>query len=579
MKNTVLLLLLCGISQLTIAQITVGPDINCEYGTVQEAIDNGNELNIHLSNESIFRENLIIQGNSDYLIKGGYDNCLDAFNDDPGLSKTIISGDLDDDNIGDGPVFKITGLGTIRLSGIRITEGYESFTLTSLGGGLSIYDFDGTIHLNDVDISNNQGYLGGGISINGSNTNLKLNNNVFVLGNRSSVNGGGIWCSGQSSIDFSVEATNSGVAANTANSNGGGVYLQSSCSMTFHNGMPSALDGDFRGIYFNKANGNGGGIYLSSGAQLELSGMSANVANVTFNTADYDNDNNGNGGGIYAKDPSTQITASNVMIGYNYGIRGGGVYLDASATLSVQKSSKYCWNNNHCNLFTFNYGKLAGGAIYANDQAVFDIKQTMFNYNRSALATAIHLNNKALGNTTANIFSNNGDNGSNSIEDKYVVNLLKGSILYSTFDTYVENNASEAVVSFTHDIPSGPNTVLFYGNIVDDASTGDVSDLIGSTAQAIFACLIVHEDSSTFGDNIIEANPEFVNKLTDDFHLLANSPAIDLCSEDVIEFPQDFDSNVKAWDSPDSPGTGEFIADAGAYESYAADIIFKHGFE
>ena len=579
MKVRVIFILLCCVILTTQAQITVGPDVNCDYSTVQEAIDNGNELSIHLSNESIFRENLVFQGYSDYVITGGYNNCLDAANNVPSQFKTILSGDLDDDNVGDDPVMKITGEGIIRLSGLRLTEGFESFSFTSLGGGLSIYNFDGTIHLSNVDISNNQGYLGGGVSINGSNTDLKIGDNVFVLGNRSSVNGGGIWCSGQSSIDFSVEATNSGVAANTANSNGGGVYLQSSCSMTFHNGMPSALDGDFRGIYANKANGNGGGIYLSSGAQLELSGIAGNVANVTFNTADYDNDNNGNGGGIYATDLSTHITASNVMIGYNYAINGGGVYLDASATMQVQKTSKYCWNTNHCNLFTFNYGKLAGGAIYANDQAIFDIKQTLFNYNRSALATTIHLNNKALGNTSANIFSNNGDNGSNSIEDKYVVNLLKGSTLYSTFDTYVENNASEAVISFTHDIQSGPNTVLFYGNIVDDASTGDVSDLNGSTAQTLFACLIVHEDSSTFGDNIIEANPEFVNKLAEDFHLLTTSPAIDLCSEDAIEFPQDFDSNFKAWDSPDSPGTGEFIADAGAFESYAADIIFKNGFD
>ena len=567
--------------------MTVGSDANCDFDKIQDAINSDDgELVILLTNQEVFKENIII--NNNHKVIGGYNNCSDAENDILGNKKTTISGDINDDGIGDGPVVFISSNGNtggvIRLARLRLINGYQGMADFARGGGISIFHVDAGVLLQDVVITKNSGFKGAGIGINGGDTYLTIENTTSIT-NNSAVNGGGIWCSGVNNlIDyyFPANTTKANIANNTATADGGGVYLEEGCTMKVIPNHPEpgstnqaqSSNENKAGIAFNQANNNGGGVYLQSGATIELGTPHSNldpnaIINISDNIADNDNDGDGNGGGIYATDETTRVTARNIHISHNTAQLGGGIYLTSSAVTEVLP----CSGSKKCNLINSNTGKKKAGGIYANENAVITILQTVFEDNRSDEATAIKANQQASVFLASNIFSHNGDDGSLGLSDDFVIMLENGSILFSYFNTFADNHAESAVFAI-----AGQSLLQVQGNIIDDASTGEVIATSGQN-NTTFACSVVHESKTFSGSNILIADPDFVNRAQRDYHINPSSPAVDMCNLNSLLFDYDIDGQFHAWDDPNTPFTGLLIADAGADETYASDIIFKDDFE
>ncbi|WP_395374162.1 hypothetical protein [Marinicella sp. W31] len=557
--------------------VSVGPGVGCDYATIQEGIDNSNEISLHVTNTQIFRENLELSGLSDLNIVGGFDNCSDAESGVAGVNGyTIISGDLDDDGVGEAAVMQIEGEGNISLRNFQIVEGLEEFSpFGHNGGGLSLLNYEGGLNLDSMYIANNQGHVGGGISINGGDVELEINDNVLIVGNLATQNGGGIWCRGSNEIIFKDNAIESGVAVNTSQVDGGGVYLMSDCSLSMSQGRFQPLDGDFRGIAKNKANRHGGGVYMASGAQLALVGNNNSVVNVSDNIADDDAQDGGDGGGIYATGENTLISASNVYIGNNTAVLGGGVRLGEAAVLFMARTSKQCWNQKHCNLFSFNVAG-AAGAIYAENESGFLVTGAVFEDNRAQIATTVFVNSESIGVLGSSVVSHNGRGGINGFADLALMGADDGSILRLGFNTITDNDVFTSVISAGS---TQPVELQLVGNIIhNDENDIPVATLADNTV-ATSNCMILHELNSLNGTDLTSEDPLFVNPELRDYHLQEDSPAIDRCSTDDSGNLTDMDHEAYGWDDPFATGEAPMTADIGADETYISDVIFKNSFE
>ena len=557
--------------------VSVGPGLGCDFTTIQEGIDNSNEIALHITNEHIFRENLSISGLSDLNIVGGFDSCTDAENGTPGVNGyTVISGDLDDDGMGEDSVMQIEGQGSVILKNLQIIEGFRGFSpLGHNGGGISTVSFDGQLTLSDLYIANNEGNVGGGLSINGSGTQVVVNDNVLIVGNRGTLNGGGIWCRGDSAIEFTDAAVNSGVSLNTANIDGGGVYLMQTCAFSMTQGRHLPLDVDFRGISKNKANGHGGGVYMASGAQMTLLGTNNSVVNVSDNRADEDGQDGGDGGGIYATGANTLISASNTYIGNNSAVLGGGVRVGEGAVLFMGRTGKTCWNQKHCNLFSFNAAG-AGGAIYAEEQGAFLVTGAVIEDNRAQIGTALYVNTESIGVLGSSVVTHNGRGGINGFADFVLMAVDNGAGLRLGFNTITENDVFTSVISTG---AAQPVSLELVGNIIHNDENGIPVATLADNTVATSNCMILHELNSLNGNDLTSEDPLFINPLMRDYHIQDNSPAVDRCSTADSGNLTDMDHEAYGWDDPFAQGQDPMTADIGADETYFSDVIFENGFE
>ena len=230
-------------------------------------------------------------------------------------AQITLSGDTDNNGVGDVGVFYVQPGATATLNSLKITKGYSN----GFGGGIKNY---GTLAVSNSTLSSNSAFYGGGISNNGGGA-LMLTNST-VSGN-SGTYGGGIYSNGALTITNSVLSDNS--AANT----GGGIYAidSSPFTMTIINstisGNASASSGG--GIWSAEtltitnstlsgnsaaAAGNGGGIW---------SGNTMTIHNSTF----LGNFASGNGGAIHSARALTVINST--LAGNNAAGSGGGIYV------------------------------------------------------------------------------------------------------------------------------------------------------------------------------------------------------------------------------------------------------------
>jgi len=176
----------------------------------------------------------------------------------------------------------------------------------SAGGGINAEgEARDPLRLIDVDIVNNSGTTGGGIS--GFQCSMVLNN-VEIIGNSSSYKGGGIYWYEVSGFCAQVSITD-----NTAADFGGGICMRY-----------SVIELEETIITGNTANIGGG---------INGSGYGSTLSNVIIS----DNTAIENGGGIYLVGGSWEIT--NSTISGNTGTFGGGIYYDMESEPRISHSS------------------------------------------------------------------------------------------------------------------------------------------------------------------------------------------------------------------------------------------------
>ena len=563
--------------------ITVGGDPNgCDFNNIQDAIDSipfaGSGL-VHIANNKTYNENLVI-GDINISLIGGYSDCTAAGTPLIQPSNTKISVDGSNASI---PVLRIGGSllrSSINLKNISLKNG--SSTNSLLGAGLTAFDADTEIMLENLDISNNSG---SGLAILGSgngttNTDMVMLNTV-LSSNNVSLAGGGIYCVGdEASI---VMGADSGLTFNqvtSSNGKGGGAFISNGCSFSMYSAA----------MVSNQAKDGGGGLFAGNGARINLIGrqvcdgntcLGDDIRPIRFNAnqGDSDSSDQGNGGAILITGESTFANMSQFWIDNNTAFHGGAISVQDGAQLYLQRFAKTCWNSHiddKCNLFESNLASSSngrGGAIY-NDDGVLLLNQTHLENNRADFGTAVYANQSAATVIDGSILNHNGNDGIN-YQDQYVINASGGADFLIIHSTIADNHATNSVLGI-----SSSSQMTVKNSIIHDSSTGKILNT-NNPGISEFDCVMVHDIGTIDGFSIFVDNPRFKDRFDRNYHINAStSPAVDLCSSS--SGADDIDTDLRGWDDPsvvNQDNDIDAIYDAGADETYANDIIFNNDFE
>ena len=204
---------------------------------------------------------------------------------------TISGGQLTENKAdGAGGAVCADGQSILNVSG----GSFENNVAATTGGGINVYFSN--LNMSDGTISGNSAAKGGGLNL--------------IKGSEATITGGNI-------------------TSNKAE-NGGGVQVADSAE----------LDASNLVIEKNEAANNGGGIYAPGEKDKKYS-ISLNGVSIKDNKAGISSKNGGVGGGICAsrawrQESSTgTLTLTNSEITGNRGVNGGGIYLDAGITATM----------------------------------------------------------------------------------------------------------------------------------------------------------------------------------------------------------------------------------------------------
>ena len=395
-----------------------------------------------------------------------------------------------------GPQITIAG-GIVRLNTAIIS-----------GGGLHVATdlLDGSVSLQTTRYETNRAKTGAGISYDSRQVGGSLvMSDLWVKNNHASISGGGISIWGEQALSV-LTFTGFHISLNSAAVNGGGLELR--------NASDFQINGSW--IQSNTAIENGGGVYLTRGAQL-----SSQNTNFSLNTAN-------KGGGMYLDGTVTGpivLLENQSIIRSNTADFGGGVYL--AGTL---------------------------GAV-----AVFTMRDGIMSNNEATSWGGVMLSRTGSAFFERTLFDNNSAGAASIIDGINSVSLIKNSIFHSnTGSTLFKTGADDNLVVRDSTLDAGTVTNAFSSSDASGGVTLSNSILAGFSDSFSGPAIL---DATCILDSNGELGPMdsalFVNAPGFDYHLQANSPAINKCSSGTIS---DYESNNR----PVSGGATPY--DMGAYE-------------
>ena len=566
---------------------SVGNGTECTHASIQAAIDSSVDQ-IRIVHDHTYNESLSIIADRDLIIRGNFNNCINANNNIHDFTSgllSIIEGTSGSVVTIAAPATKTNrgeDLPEITLHHLEIRNGTGTFG----GGVLILPDVTADINIWSSEIHNNTSILGGGISILGGR---EINISESSINNNSAQYGGGVFCSnGSAFITYFGASITSNLAfedSSMEDGQGGGIFASNGCSINLY------LRPNGSGISLNQAEGQGGGIYAESGAKIYFSpitycqsgeGCTKTAMNLIGNESDSDHTGNENGGGAFITGVGTLLSIQDgYILGNKSGGHGGAISIENGARLLTSKS-RHCWNKDHCVYFLNNksgeqsFG--AGGAIF-NSHSIADINHATFEGNRADFGTVFYgtgLN--SLTTFNGSIINNNGEGGGNSgangYSDNYVLRVVSDAVLHVLGSTIADNNATLSVLGIN---TSATTTSTIYTSIISDVDSGNV---FSNSSGYVTDCILAHEIGSFISPGSSSVgSPSFVDRANRDYHILPTSLAVDGCdnfthASDLL----DIDLQPRGYDDPNHANTlGAF--DIGADETYTSDIIFRHGFE
>ncbi|MCF6288956.1 MAG: hypothetical protein L3J53_06960 [Proteobacteria bacterium] len=466
-----------------------------------------------------------------------------------------------------------------------------------IGGGILSDRADVALLLDNVDIRNNTATAGAGIAIVGGDTDL-LMRETLVLGNVADF-GGGIYCrGGASSVNV---ANHSGIIANTANGTpsfpdpdgqGAGAYIDG-CYFAIFTGSPNS--GSFIGMSRNISEGAGGAIYAKD-AIIRLHGhqhcgsqgcLGDNINPVSFHS----NSSSSSFGTavLHAINSDVKMNAISIV-----GNAGWSLIRIIESELVIERFTQPCWSNSDCNLIENNSGTVIadftnGGQdinissvnIRGNSGRVFDISA------RSSRSVRVEGSMITDNNSLDHLLRFEGPVDVDFIHTTIADNQVSGSIFRTDFWLGF-SEPGPTVLDIHSSIISNPGHDVYSFN-ESDFSNGDkmlitVSATMVNETNSISASSTLINDAANIGGGTLlsTANPLFVDRNNGNYHLSANSPAIDYFhtpSRATVLYP-DIDFQTRGVDDPDTSGAFLFYYDLGADEYiFLGEEIFNNGFE
>lgn len=550
------------------AFVTVGLGPDCDYNNLFTAY-NDNDPEIRVTSEQLHVNDFTIDKIK--LFKGGYDNCLTAQANIPGLNKSRWSG-LNSNN---RTVVKIDANEIIHMT--VIMENFEIFdgvnNSASGAGGIKVSGNSSLILRNSV-VYDNDGSEGAGVHVNGEDARFSMENSI-IRNNLAITYGGGIFCTTGAIVSIDAD---SAIHNNIAGFNGGGIFAHNECQITNHSGRDHSHENP-SGLYQNSAN-RGGGIYLQGGSQLNNLGSATDAARIKRN---YSSANEGlNGGGLFLTGVGTSATLVNTIIDANEGISlGAAMVVTEFAHLTMQQASFGCQytTTDACSSINYNYFPTTtgeGAAGYIGQSATANIAQTEIIFNKSNEVSGFVISDSAHLYLEGNLFRDNIGVNQNFANHLFKIDgdTNQGSRLDFIYNTVVRNGPNHI---FTADNLDSMQTLNVFNSIIWDQ--GNVFNFNGNSLAQI-DCVVVHESQSLSGNvgAILTNDPLFTNVSEGNFQLTLASDAIDFCANNI--FPSQYKDLNNQHRGVDTISVNNAFGpyDAGAYE-YDGDLIFSNGFD
>jgi hypothetical protein len=468
------------------------------YTTIQAAVDAadpGDEIRVEQGHYT----GVHVQGGARQVvyisktvtIRGGYDNGFQqSF---PLTQPTVVDAE------GQGRVIYITGNISPTVEGLWITGGNASNALVLNGRGGGIYSRDASPIIANNVISHNVAYTstssggqGGGIYVFEAPGSAVISGNQ-VISNVANTSfqgfGGGILVNDADGIWLMNNVVLSNTAAITGGSGyGGGIALD--------NSEGAIVDGnrvEYNVAHAGMVYGEGGGIGIeySDNAVLSDNVVRYNTASVLAN---------GQGGAIYIADCDGLAVVGNTLQGNvgsagttTGGGRGGGLGAYASRDLII--------NANRVLSNTAGFYTSWGGALYLMRNTTFTMTNNIVagnvaSYQGGGLAFETGSSEPVSGTLLHNTFAANNQGSGDGraaihVNEPHVSLVLTNNLIYShTYGLLVVADSTAQLYN-----------TLFYANDTDTSGAGS----------------IVNTDPITGQDPLLDA----------DYHLLADSPAID----------------------------------------------------
>lgn len=375
--------------------------------------------------------------------------------------------------------------------------------------------------------------------------------------------GGGIACSGAGGVLLHFDAT---VINNTATNNGGGLWIGGDCVLFSNAG------GTVGGIRGNQSTNNGGGVYVEGSAEFNTGLAEAGPTVIDSNTA-----NNG-GGGVFVTGAGSVIRLFSAKTSFNHaGGAGGAFFADDQAVAVVARpvgDPDPCPDSVRCSLLFANSASV-GGAIYSDDLAQVNVHGTHIESNSSTLFNPVA---SVRGGSLVTIHSSvvAGNSGS----EPMLVSDAGSSLVLGNVTVANNINIGDGMIEVVTGTV-GPVRVLtsvfqqtgpLFVPGFPAAITPQV-DCVMSSNGGLFTGM----PAGTVIRSIVVADPQLANPAAGNFQLRGSSTAIDAC--DTTQWnggSQDIDWQARDIDNPDHPNPLPGFRDLGADEYL---WIFADGFE
>ncbi len=369
------------------------------------------------------------------------------------------------------------------------------------------------------------------ISLISPNRQVTIDSVTLREGYRSGMYGGGIYVTTGNVYLSDVRALGCSVSAVT--DLGGFMYISTATSVTLDNCLVSQ----------NYAGGSGGGIYMNTGAVLSVSGS-------TFfaNTSNYATDGYG-GGALFQLGGTLNVRFS--VFDRNYaGKEGGMLFSDTGARVYIYDSlvtgnTALTW----AGACMFEYGGNNSGVKVL-------IERTRFIGNRVSYGGALYVGGQLATEVTINscVFAGNYAYASGGTIYNGWSNGARLTVLNSTF----YNNAAGTSGAAIYGEASG--LLYIYNSIF---VSGNVAQLYGTITDVQYSDVA----GGWVGTGNVSADPQFVSKVSGDYHLAPTSLLIDKGSNRYYQGALDLDGTARI--------KGD-IVDMGAYEAPTKnDAVFN----
>lgn len=546
--------------------IRVGAGGACDHDTILGAIfeaagNTGLDI-IYVANDQVYDEFVPVASDSLEII-GGFESCSDNTAD--GTTQIFAP-------TSPGRVLATSGTDSaysLRLENLQL---YGS-SMVARGGVVQI-EGDYAVTLDNVQIADGRANYGGGIYIDGTDGAELVTepSEITLITNNTAVyGGGGIYCRGAATINFTSGAISSntarGESGTTSENAGGGVALHGGCEMT------SSAGGGLEGIYANTfespavtGSAGGGGLSVQSGSTFTASGTDAHPAVIANNESD------SRGGGIHAGGASTEVTLRDTwVIGNQAATSGGGVEVSAAHfSMARVRAGETCSNFLRCSRLSENSvitgGLERGGAIEVSSDGEAVIQRTYIEQNNapnSSVAEVRGLSTLTLQNVVA-------ANNFGSDELIFVENISEANIHWSTL---AYNALETAVVSIQGGITAG--SLDLHGSIVWQPGV----DLVESDHNATLSgdCVMA-ADFSGFPE-LTRTNPGPPGFMAaDDLRVTPSGNAVDFCDNSAVPNTVDMLGMFRPVDDDATDVHGPY--DLGAFEwREAFGLVFRDRFE